>query len=71
MVIWGDRDRILPMKHHADRFRREIPDVDFRVLRGVGHTPMWDAPGLLSKAIAEFAAAAEERQPVAVSAGVA
>ena len=71
MVIWGDRDRILPMKHHADRFRREIPNVDFRVLRGVGHTPMWDAPGLLSKAIAEFAAAAEERQPVAVSAGVA
>jgi pimeloyl-ACP methyl ester carboxylesterase len=71
MVIWGDRDRILPMKHHADRFRREIPNVDFRVLHGVGHTPMWDAPGLLSRTIAEFAAAAEERRPAAVSAGVA
>jgi pimeloyl-ACP methyl ester carboxylesterase len=71
MVIWGDRDRILPMKYHAGRFRREIPNVDFRVLRGVGHTPMWDAPGLLSRTIAQFAAAAEERQRAAVSASVA
>lgn len=65
MVIWGDHDRILPMDRHAERFRREIPNVDFRVLRGVGHTPMWDAPGLLSEAIAEFAARADERQPAA------
>ena len=64
MVIWGDRDRVLPMDRHAPRFKREIPNVDFRVLRGAGHTPMWDAPGLLSQAIADFAAAAEKR-PVA------
>jgi len=64
LVVWGDRDRILPMDRHAERFKREIPNVDFRVLRGVGHTPMWDAPGLLAATIAEFAAAAEKR-PVA------
>ena len=61
LVLWGDRDRILPMKRHADRFRREIPGVDFRVLRGAGHTPMWDAPGLLSRTISEFAETAESR----------
>jgi pimeloyl-ACP methyl ester carboxylesterase len=65
MVIWGDRDRVLPMKRHAERFKREIPNVDFRVLRGVGHTPMWEAPGLLSNAIAEFANKAVETRPVA------
>jgi pimeloyl-ACP methyl ester carboxylesterase len=65
LVVWGSKDRILPMKRHADRFRREIPGVEFRVLKGAGHTPMWDAPGLLSEAIAEFAGAAQQRSPAA------
>ena len=68
LVLWGERDRILPLERHSNRFRREIPGVDFRVLRGAGHTPMWDAPGLLSSSIAEFAEAAE-RQPAAARQG--
>lgn len=60
LVVWGDRDRILPMGRHAARFRREIPNVEFRVLEGVGHTPMWDAPDLIATTIARFA----ERAPV-------
>lgn len=64
LVAWGERDRILPMDRHAERFRREIPDVEFRVLPGVGHTPMWDAPGEIAALIADFATAAE-RRPVA------
>lgn len=57
-VVWGARDRILPLDRHGDRLRREIPGVDFRVIAGVGHTPMWDAPALIASLIAEFAEAA-------------
>jgi pimeloyl-ACP methyl ester carboxylesterase len=57
-VVWGDRDRILPLAKHGPRFRDEVPGVDFHVMRGVGHTPMWDDPGQVARAIGDFAAAA-------------
>ena len=59
LVVWGERDRILPMDRHAPRFREEIPGVRFRAVPGIGHTPMWDAPGLIAATIAEFAGSAE------------
>jgi pimeloyl-ACP methyl ester carboxylesterase len=68
LVAWGDHDRILPMDRHAGRFRREIPGVQFRALPGVGHTPMWDDPGLIASLIGDFAAAAQERAPEAAPA---
>ena len=58
LVAWGDKDRLLPMKRHADRFRTEIPGVRFEVLPGLGHTPMWDDPGRVAKVIGDFAAGA-------------
>lgn len=57
LVTWGEKDRILPMDRHAARFREEIPGVEFRVHKGIGHTPMWDAPALIARTIADFAAA--------------
>lgn len=59
LVAWGERDRILPLDRHSQRFRDEIPGVQFRVLRGVGHTPMWDDPQLIASVIADFATAAQ------------
>jgi pimeloyl-ACP methyl ester carboxylesterase len=58
LVAWGDKDRLLPMDKHAGRFRREIPGVHFEVMRGLGHTPMWDDPGRIAQLIGDFAAAA-------------
>lgn len=58
LIAWGEKDRLLPMDRHADRFRREIPGVQFRVLRGLGHTPMWDDPAQIAELIADFATAA-------------
>ena len=58
LVAWGDKDRLLPMDKHAGRFRREIPGVHFEVMRGLGHTPMWDDPGRIAKVIGDFAAGA-------------
>jgi pimeloyl-ACP methyl ester carboxylesterase len=57
LVVWGDKDRILPIDRHTARFRAEIPGVDFRVLPGVGHTPMWDDHELIARLIAEGASA--------------
>jgi pimeloyl-ACP methyl ester carboxylesterase len=55
LVVWGSKDRILPMDRHAARFREEIPGVQFRVLPGLGHTPMWDDAGLVAEIIADWA----------------
>jgi pimeloyl-ACP methyl ester carboxylesterase len=56
LVTWGDKDRILPLPKHGPRFRDEIPGVEFRVMKGLGHTPMWDDPGLIAATIGDFAA---------------
>jgi pimeloyl-ACP methyl ester carboxylesterase len=37
------------------RFERLIPGAELRYLRGLGHTPMSDAPEELAEAITRFA----------------
>lgn len=56
LITWGDKDRILPMESHAPRLREEIKGLEFRVHPGIGHTPMWDDPGLIATTIGDFAA---------------
>jgi pimeloyl-ACP methyl ester carboxylesterase len=67
LLAWGSRDRILPLKHHAGRFREEIPGAEFRVLDGLGHTPMWDDPDLIAATIGDFADRAQSAATAAVS----
>ncbi len=67
LVAWGEKDRILPLAKHGPRFRDEIPGVEFRVWKGVGHTPMWDDPSLIAGTIADFAAAASGRSAPATA----
>lgn len=55
LIAWPRRDRMLPMSGHAERFRSEIPGVEFRVLEGVGHVPTWDDPQLVTELIRDFA----------------
>jgi pimeloyl-ACP methyl ester carboxylesterase len=74
LIAWGEKDRLLPMDRHAERFRTEIPGVEFRVLRGLGHTPMWDDPAQIAEIIADFATAAQAAgngQAASVTAGTA
>ena len=68
LVCWGAKDRILPVPKHGPRFRDEIPGVEFRVWKGLGHTPMWDDPHLIASTIADFATAASQRTAEPVSA---
>jgi pimeloyl-ACP methyl ester carboxylesterase len=58
LIAWGDKDRILPLAVHSPRLREEIRGLAFRTMPGVGHTPMWDDPGLIAATIGDFAAKA-------------
>ena len=58
LVTWGSKDRILPMEQHAPRLREELRGIEFRVHPGIGHTPMWDDPGLIATTIGDWASAA-------------
>ena len=70
LITWGTKDRILPMESHAPRLREEIKGLEFRVHPGIGHTPMWDDPGLIATTIGDFAArAATTPQAPASAAG--
>ncbi len=57
LVAWAELDRILPLATCSARFRREIPDGEFRVLSRVGHVPMWDDTQLVVDTIADWVAA--------------
>ncbi len=61
LVVWGEKDRVLPLDKHAQHFREGIAGVESRVLPGLGHVPMWDDPALLSATIGDFASAAAAR----------
>lgn len=54
LLLWGTQDIVL-LPRQGRRFEQLIPDAELRYMRGLGHTPMSDAPERLADAIAEFA----------------
>jgi pimeloyl-ACP methyl ester carboxylesterase len=54
LILWGTLDVIL-IPRQGPRFERLIPGAELRYIRGIGHTPMSDAPEELANAIEEFA----------------
>jgi pimeloyl-ACP methyl ester carboxylesterase len=54
LIAWAELDRILPMATCSARFKREIPDAEFRVLPRVGHVPMWDDTRLVVETITDW-----------------
>ena len=59
LVLWGEKDKILPRERHAAHFREGIPGVEYHVMPGLGHTPMWDDAAQIAERIAGWAQAAE------------
>ncbi|HSK13030.1 MAG TPA: alpha/beta hydrolase, partial [Phnomibacter sp.] len=43
MIIWGDRDLLIPL-HHAYKFRRDLPNDTLVIMKGLGHVPMEEGP---------------------------
>jgi len=67
LLLWGTLDFVL-LPRQGRRFERLIPGAELRYVRGMGHTPMSDAPEELADAIAGFALerARSGGEPVAV-----
>jgi pimeloyl-ACP methyl ester carboxylesterase len=61
-VVWGARDRFLPVAH-ARRAGSLCPGATTRILPGVGHSPNWEAPDAVLAAIHELAARPLHEQP--------
>lgn len=57
-ILWGERDRVLPMKRHMRFFRENLPHARLEVLRDAGHVPFWEATDPVVAAILRQAATA-------------
>jgi len=55
LVIWGERDRILPLAL-GEQLSTAIPDARLHVIRGAGHNPMWDRSAEFNEAALDFLA---------------
>jgi pimeloyl-ACP methyl ester carboxylesterase len=56
LLVWSERDRILPLPRYSDPWRKAIPHAEWRVLPGVGHLPMIDEPETVARTILDWAA---------------
>ena len=50
-IVWGDKDRILPLGIYSERWRRILPTADWEVLPDAGHLPMYDSPHEVAQSI--------------------
>lgn len=53
LIIWGDRDRLIPVAC-ARKFARDLPRDTLVVFEGLGHVPMEEAPELTVRAVQSF-----------------
>lgn len=53
LLIWGARDRIIPLTHATDA-HEAIPGSRLRVVREAGHFPHLDAPRTVARYLEEF-----------------
>ena len=50
---------MIPFASYGRPWRKVVPKAEFVPLRGVGHVPMYDDPGLVARTVLEFAARVE------------
>lgn len=50
MVVWGERDRLLPLRH-ARRAASLIPGARLAIIGDAGHSPNWESPERVVQAI--------------------
>ncbi|HEX7825216.1 MAG TPA: alpha/beta fold hydrolase [Mycobacterium sp.] len=55
LIIWGDRDRILP-PHHLNSARRLIPHAQTHLFTGIGHAPQVECPDAFAARVSAFVA---------------
>ncbi|NEB04168.1 alpha/beta fold hydrolase [Streptomyces sp. SID13726] len=58
LVIWGDRDRVLPV-HHLEAARRLLPHAESQLFTGIGHMPQIECPDEFASRVLTFLADSE------------
>lgn len=53
LIIWGENDEQNPLAY-GERLHREIPDSQLVAISNAGHLVLFDAPGVVGKAISDF-----------------
>jgi pimeloyl-ACP methyl ester carboxylesterase len=53
-IVWGSADKLLPWPRAAARYRTELPQADWVLLDGIGHSPQLDVPLEAAQLILEF-----------------
>jgi pimeloyl-ACP methyl ester carboxylesterase len=61
LVIWGDRDRVLPADH-IEEARRSLPHAQSHVFVNTGHVPQIERPDECARLIQEFIASVDAAQ---------
>jgi len=56
LIVWGDRDRLIPRKS-VEAVARRLPNVMLKIIPGCGHMPMIECPDTVVRAIEEFCGA--------------
>ena len=54
LVLWGADDAGYDPVAYGERFARDIPDAEFRLVEGSGHYPQEERPAETARALAEF-----------------
>jgi pimeloyl-ACP methyl ester carboxylesterase len=55
LIVWGDRDSLLPLRH-AREYARRIVGSRLRIISQAGHLPMLERPGEFNRLVLEFLA---------------
>lgn len=58
LIVWGDRDRILPARH-LDAARRFLPHAETHLFTGTGHMPQIECPDEFAARVLAFLTASE------------
>jgi len=53
LVVWGDQDGLLPVEL-AHELHDRVPHSQLRIIEGVGHNPMWEAPEVFNELVLRF-----------------
>ena len=59
-VVWAEKDRIIPFAHFGAPLMDRLPGAELVRMPGIGHVPMWDAPGEVARQILEVTTACDK-----------
>jgi 4,5:9,10-diseco-3-hydroxy-5,9,17-trioxoandrosta-1(10),2-diene-4-oate hydrolase len=53
LIIWGDKDRVLPLKH-SYLAKERIPNASLKIMEGCGHIPFFERSDEFNRLVLEF-----------------